>query len=86
MAGGVLYVDDLSRCTGLQQKNLWFACERLDKYNLRLVVCAGQTLDTFLGQGWDEQTRHVQDAQAHPEPARGESTRSRQEGSPPFRA
>ena len=54
VAGGVLYVDDLSRCTGLQQKNLWFACERLDKYNLRLVVCAGQTLDTFLGQGWDE--------------------------------
>ncbi len=54
MAGGVLYLDDLARCSSLQQKNLWFACERLDKYNLRLVVATAQPLDTFLTQGWDE--------------------------------
>ncbi|MEY3200568.1 MAG: hypothetical protein RIR70_118 [Pseudomonadota bacterium] len=54
VTGGVLYLDDLSRCTSLQQKNLWFACERLDKYNLRLVVAASAPIDTFLAQGWDE--------------------------------
>jgi DNA-binding NtrC family response regulator len=56
LAGGVLFVDDLSALAGLQQKNLWFACERLDKYNLRLVVCAEGPLQSFLGKGLDERT------------------------------
>lgn len=53
-SGGVVYVEELGRLVRLQQKNLIFAAERLDKFNLRLV--AGTDLDpmALAGQGWDE--------------------------------
>jgi len=53
-SGGVVYAEELGRLQRLQQKNLIFAAERLDKFNLRLV--AGTELDpaTLSAQGWDE--------------------------------
>jgi two-component system nitrogen regulation response regulator NtrX len=36
--GGVLWCEELARLTRLQQKNLLFAAERLDRYSLRLVA------------------------------------------------
>lgn len=38
--GGVLYVPDLAKLGRLQQKNVSFAIERLERYNLRLVAVA----------------------------------------------
>jgi DNA-binding NtrC family response regulator len=54
LAAGVLFVEDLAHLAGLQQKNLWFACERLEKYNLRLVACASLSLEALLSRGFDE--------------------------------
>jgi two-component system nitrogen regulation response regulator NtrX len=53
-SGGVIYAEELGRLQRLQQKNLIFAAERLEKFNLRLV--AGTELDpaTLSAQGWDE--------------------------------
>ena len=53
-SGGVVYAEELGRLQRLQQKNLIFAAERLEKFNLRLV--AGTELDpaTLSAQGWDE--------------------------------
>jgi DNA-binding NtrC family response regulator len=53
-SGGVLYCSELSRLTRLQQKNLAFALERLDRYNLRLVTVSTQDLHTLATQGWEE--------------------------------
>jgi DNA-binding NtrC family response regulator len=51
---GVLYCGELAKLTRLQQKNLAFALERLERHNLRLV--AATTLDAvaLAAQGWDE--------------------------------
>ena len=53
-SGGVIYAEELGRLQRLQQKNLIFAAERLEKFNLRLI--AGTELDpaTLSAQGWDE--------------------------------
>ena len=50
----VVYAEELGRLVRLQQKNLLFVAERLDKFNLRLV--AGTDLEPSLlaAQGWDE--------------------------------
>jgi len=52
--GGVLYCGELAKLTRLQQKNLAFALDRLERHNLRLV--AATTLDAvaLAAQGWDE--------------------------------
>ena len=52
--GGVVFAEELGRLARLQQKNLVFVAERLDKFNLRLV--AGTDLDpsALAAQGWDE--------------------------------
>jgi DNA-binding NtrC family response regulator len=52
--GGVLYVEELARLTRMQQKNLQFALERLEKFALHLVVATEHNLDALRGQGWDE--------------------------------
>ena len=52
--GGVLFVAELGRLSRAQQKNLAFALERLDRYDLRLVVATDRTLDTLLAEGWEE--------------------------------
>jgi two-component system nitrogen regulation response regulator NtrX len=53
-SGGVVYAEEIGRLMRLQQKNLVFASERLEKFNLRLV--AGTELDpaTLSSHGWDE--------------------------------
>ncbi|MCX7898374.1 MAG: response regulator [Rhodocyclaceae bacterium] len=53
-AGGVLFCPELSRLSRLQQKNLLFAAERLDKFQLRLVVATRQDAHGLVSQGWDE--------------------------------
>lgn len=52
--GGVLYCEELARLTRLQQKNLLFAFERLDKFGLRLVAGTIHEPAELLGHGWDE--------------------------------
>ncbi|MFY9328996.1 MAG: response regulator [Georgfuchsia sp.] len=53
-SGGVVYAEELGRLVRLQQKNLLFVAERLDRFNLRLV--AGTDLDpaALAVHGWDE--------------------------------
>ncbi|HTY04273.1 MAG TPA: response regulator [Rhodocyclaceae bacterium] len=52
--GGVLYCEELSRLTRLQQKSLFFALDRLEKHNLRMVVATSLDLPALVAQGWDE--------------------------------
>ncbi len=52
--GGVLFVNELSRLSRAQQKNLAFALERLERYDLRLLVATDHTQEALLGGGWDE--------------------------------
>ncbi|MCK0507464.1 sigma-54-dependent transcriptional regulator [Aromatoleum anaerobium] len=52
--GGVLFVPELSRLARTQQKNLAFALERLERYDLRLVVATDHTLDALVREGWEE--------------------------------
>ena len=52
--GGVLWCEELARLTRLQQKNLLFAAERLDRYKLRLVAATTHSSAELAAQGWDE--------------------------------
>ena len=52
--GGVLFVGELARLSRAQQKNLAFALDRLDRYDLRLVVASDRSLEGLIGEGWDE--------------------------------
>ena len=53
-SGGVLWCEELCRLTRLQQKNLLFAAERLERYSLRLVLSTRHTPAELLGLGWEE--------------------------------
>lgn len=53
-SGGVLYCGELSRLTRLQQKNLTFALERLERHNLRMVVATTLDAAALVAQGWEE--------------------------------
>jgi two-component system, NtrC family, nitrogen regulation response regulator NtrX len=52
--GGVLYCEELGRLTRLQQKNLVFALERLEKHNLRLVAGTSHDPASLSQSGWDD--------------------------------
>ncbi len=52
--GGVLWCEELGRLTRLQQKNLAFAAERLEKFDLHLVVASGHDMAALAALGWDE--------------------------------
>ena len=52
--GGVLFVGELARLSRAQQKNLAFALDRLERYDLRLVVATERSLDGLVGEGWEE--------------------------------
>ncbi|GHU25569.1 Fis family transcriptional regulator [Betaproteobacteria bacterium] len=52
-AGGMLFVADLMLFGRLQQKNLAFALERLEKYNLRMVAAVSRPLSALVEAGWD---------------------------------
>ena len=53
-SGGVLWCEELARLSRLQQKNLLFAAERLDRYNLRLVAATTHSSAELQAMGWDE--------------------------------
>ena len=53
-AGGVVYAEEIGRLTRLQQKNLLFAAERLEKFALRLVAATAQDQAALLAAGWEE--------------------------------
>jgi DNA-binding NtrC family response regulator len=53
-AGGVLYCGELAKLTRLQQKNLAFALDRLERHNLRLVAATTHDAGALAAQGWDE--------------------------------
>ncbi len=52
--GGVLFVGELARLSRAQQKNLAFALDRLERYDLRLVVATDRSLEGLIGEGWEE--------------------------------
>ncbi|MFN3884987.1 MAG: sigma-54-dependent transcriptional regulator, partial [Rhodocyclaceae bacterium] len=52
-AGGVLYCGELAKLTRLQQKNLAFALDRLERHHLRLVTATTQPAAALVAQGWD---------------------------------
>ena len=52
-SGGILYCGELAKLTRLQQKNLAFALDRLDKHNLRLVTASTEDIPALAEQGWD---------------------------------
>ncbi|MBS1227166.1 MAG: putative two component, sigma54 specific, transcriptional regulator, Fis family [Proteobacteria bacterium] len=52
-AGGILFVADLMLLGKLQQKNLAYALERLEKFNLQLVAASTRPLPTLTEAGWD---------------------------------
>jgi two-component system nitrogen regulation response regulator NtrX len=53
-SGGVLYCGELAKLTRLQQKNLAFALDRLERHSLRLVAATTQDVVALAAQGWDE--------------------------------
>ena len=52
-SGGVLFVPDLGSLGKLQQMNLAFALDRLEKFNVQLVVASSRPLSALAEQGWD---------------------------------
>ncbi|MEW6165888.1 MAG: response regulator [Pseudomonadota bacterium] len=52
--GGVLFCGELARLTRLQQKNLAFALERLERHNLRLVAATTHDAAQLAAQGWED--------------------------------
>ena len=52
-AGGILFVSDLMLLGKLQQKNLIFALERLEKYHLQLIAATTRPLSMLTETGWD---------------------------------
>ena len=60
--GGILFAEELGHLSRLQQKNLLFAAERLEKFDLRLIAATSLDSAALLEQGWDEnQTKHLFD-------------------------
>ncbi len=52
-AGGILFVSDLMLLGKLQQKNLIFALERLEKYRLQLIAAVARPLSALSECGWE---------------------------------
>ncbi|HZX30932.1 MAG TPA: response regulator [Rhodocyclaceae bacterium] len=51
--GGVLFVPDLVTLGKLQQMNLAFALERIDRLNVQLIVASSRPLSGLAEAGWD---------------------------------
>jgi DNA-binding NtrC family response regulator len=56
--GGAVYIAELSRLSKPQQKNLAFALERLERYDLHLVAATDQSADSLEAAGWDTALLH----------------------------
>ena len=53
-SGGMLFIADLMLMGKLQQKNLAFALERLERYNLQLVAAVSRPVTALAEAGWDQ--------------------------------
>jgi hypothetical protein len=53
ISGGILYVPDLAVLGKMQQMNLAFALERLERHKLMLVVASSKSATTLPDAGWD---------------------------------
>lgn len=53
-SGGVLFVAELAQLSRAQQKNLAFAFDRLERFNLRLIAATTSSAGELLQAGWDE--------------------------------
>ena len=53
-AGGMLFAEELSALSRLQQKNLAFALDRLEKFDLRLVTASMLSVAELVAAGFDE--------------------------------
>ncbi|RIX48359.1 MAG: sigma-54-dependent Fis family transcriptional regulator [Rhodocyclales bacterium GT-UBC] len=53
VSGGIIFVPDLSVLGKMQQMNLAYAVERLDKLNLQLVAALARPLASLGEAGWD---------------------------------
>jgi len=51
--GGILFIADLMLLGKLQQKNLIYALERLEKFNLQLIAASTRSLPALTESGWD---------------------------------
>ncbi|MBL8395700.1 MAG: sigma-54-dependent Fis family transcriptional regulator [Candidatus Accumulibacter sp.] len=54
-SGGIVFVADLAQFGKLQQMNLVFALERLERHNLQLVAASSRPLGGLVEAGWDPQ-------------------------------
>jgi len=52
-SGGVVFIADLTLLGRLQQKNLAFVLERLEKYNLQLVAAMSRPMSALAESGWE---------------------------------
>ncbi|PKO84620.1 MAG: sigma-54-dependent Fis family transcriptional regulator [Betaproteobacteria bacterium HGW-Betaproteobacteria-11] len=53
LAGGVLWCEELARLSRLQQKNLLFAADQLDRHGLRLLVATRHERGELTALGWE---------------------------------
>ena len=52
--GGVIHTGDIAHLSRMQQKNLAFALERLDRLDARLIACCAQGAPELQAAGWEE--------------------------------
>ena len=52
-SGGVVFIADLAQLGKLQQMNLVFALERLERHNLQMVAASSRSLPALVDAGWD---------------------------------
>ena len=52
-SGGILFIADLMLLGKLQQKNLIYALERLEKYNLQVIAASTHSSAALAEAGWD---------------------------------
>ncbi len=52
-SGGIVFISDLAQLGKLQQMNLVFALERLDRHNLQLVAASTRPMAGLVEAGWD---------------------------------
>jgi len=52
-SGGIVFVADLAQLGKLQQMNLVFALERLERHNLQMVAASSRSLPALVEAGWD---------------------------------
>ncbi len=52
-SGGIVFISDLAQLGKLQQMNLVFALERLERHNLQLVAASTRPLAGLVDAGWD---------------------------------